>query len=52
MLDEKFLQSLSIEQIDKEIKLRKDLINEMVGWLYPTILRDEICQLVLQRNKL
>lgn len=35
----------SIEEIEKEVKERGELINQMVGQLYPNILYVEICQL-------
>lgn len=31
--------------LEKEIKKRRELLNQMVGWLYPAILADEITQL-------
>ena len=35
-------QDLTDEEIDKEIKIRYDLMSQMVGWLYPSIIGDEI----------
>jgi len=34
--------NLSIDELKIEIELRKTLINQMVGSLYPSILADEI----------
>jgi len=32
----------TIEQVNEQIKLRSELMDQMVGNLYPSILRDEI----------
>lgn len=42
---------LTVDEIDKEIESRHQLISQMVGQLYPSILSDEIGQL-LERKAL
>lgn len=39
------LKSSDIEFLLDQIKLRREMINTMIGWLYPTILKDEICEI-------
>ncbi len=36
---------LNIDEIDEEIRIRDELLDHMVGWLYTSILHDEIRQL-------
>lgn len=38
-------QNMTSEELRKEIKTRNDLINQMVGTLYPGIVADEIAEL-------
>jgi hypothetical protein len=42
---EKAMQLKSKEELKRQIKDREDMIGQMVGWLYPSILRDEITRL-------
>ncbi len=49
MLSEEQLEKMDL---DKEIKDRQDLINQMVGWLYPSILAEEINQLLKKKEEL
>ncbi len=42
MKDRKEWNDLTDEEIDEEIATRRDLMKQMVGWLYPSILSDEI----------
>jgi len=42
MKNKKEFNNLTDEEIDEEIKARKKMINQMVGWLYPSILSGEI----------
>lgn len=37
---------LTVEQIDKEIEERREMMSLMVGWLYPRVLAGEIDELV------
>lgn len=37
--------TLTDSQIEEQIELRQSLIRDMVGWLYPSILTDEIVKL-------
>ena len=37
--------SLTPEEIDEEVEIRFDLMKQMHGWLYPSILQDEIIDL-------
>ena len=39
------INKIKYDQIDEQIEIRKKLINQMVGNLYPQILRDEIDKL-------
>ena len=39
------IQLNSIDEIEEEIKQRRELGKQMVGQLYPSILMDEICKL-------
>lgn len=36
---------LTIEECDIEIEKREKQIMQMVGWLYPSIVRDEIAEI-------
>lgn len=45
LADKKNFKSLNRIQIDEQIELRKDLLKQMVGQLYPAILQDEIVEL-------
>jgi hypothetical protein len=42
----------SVAEIDKQIALREEAIRPMVGWLYPSILRDELQALSELRGQL
>lgn len=37
--------ALTIEEIDTEIQARLNMIPQLVGWLYPSVLEGEICDL-------
>ncbi len=43
---------LTKEQIDEEIALRADMLKQLVGWLYTSIMEDEIYMLRERRNYL
>jgi hypothetical protein len=45
----KLLNDIQYSEIDAEIKERRELIYQMVGWLYPSILKQEIE--ILQERK-
>jgi hypothetical protein len=45
-------QLIAVESLDNEINQRHELINNMVGTLYPNILRDEIYRIIQQREKI
>ena len=42
LLDKKEFDRLTKEQVIEQIEMRNNLLKEMVGWLYPSILQDEI----------
>lgn len=48
MLSLEEARKLNPEGILKEIKERNDLMHQMLGWLYPSILQQEIEQLYNQ----
>lgn len=39
------LQLTSLIELNKEIKIRKELLNQMVGQLYPPVIRGELIDL-------
>lgn len=41
-----------IQALDQQIKIRKELISQMVGELYPRALREEIIKLANYRDQL
>lgn len=41
---------LTPEEIDREVRERRALIGRMVGWLYPSVLQDEIEELLRLRE--
>ena len=43
---------LTPEQIDEEIALRTDMLKQLVGWLYTSIMEDEIYMLRERKNYL
>lgn len=45
LVDKNLFASLTAEECLEQIGLRHKEIEKMVGWLYPSILRDEITQL-------
>jgi hypothetical protein len=47
-----FWPGLKAEQLQEQIAIREAQIQQMVGWLYPSILRDEIRDLYLLKSKL
>jgi hypothetical protein len=47
--DRRTFSSLSLEDIEKEIEVRKKLLAQMVGSLYPSLLNDEIAELEKHR---
>ena len=44
-------EHLSVEELDKEIECRHELISKMVGTLYPSILYDEISEIRRRRDE-
>jgi len=54
MISKEQLDKMDTPTLEKEIKSRRELMDQMVGWLYPAILRDEIIQLSerLQQSEL
>ena len=42
MRNKEEFNNLIDEEIDEEIKARREMINQLVGWLYPSILNGEI----------
>jgi len=49
MRDRGTFGSLSFEDLEEEINIRKKLLTQMVGSLYPSIIRDDIIILEEQR---
>lgn len=49
MLPEDQVANMTLDQVNKEIENRYELMNQMTGWLYPSILSDEINQLLKRR---
>lgn len=45
MISKEELDKMDKPTLEKEIKSRQELMKQMVGWLYPKILADEIIQL-------
>lgn len=45
MISKEELEKMDKPTLEKEIKSRWEMMDQMVGWLYPTILADEITQL-------
>lgn len=45
LIDRDKFNTLSDIEINQQIELRKNLIQQMVGWLYPSILQGEIYSL-------
>lgn len=45
-------EKLTLSQIEWQIELRRKQMGSMVGWLYPSILRDEITTLNELRHRL
>lgn len=52
MITKEKLEQLTVEEIDKEIESRRQLVQQMVGTLYPSILNDEIEQLLSRKAAL
>jgi hypothetical protein len=52
MIPENELESMDLETVNVEIERRYELLNQMVGWLYPSIVNDEIKQLLKRKGKL
>ena len=50
-LDEQELKTMTEAQIIEAIRNKKALLGQMVGSLYPSIVRDEIRQLHIQLSK-
>lgn len=46
------LRDTSIESTENEIKIRQNLIEQMVGTIYPSILNDEITMLNVKLTQL
>lgn len=44
------IRKVNYNHIDEQIQVREDLINEMVGSLYPAVLRGEIEKLRRMKN--
>lgn len=49
MKDRTEFSTLTMAQVDEEIRLRRKMIDELVGWLYKSILSDDID--ILRRRK-
>ena len=45
MISKEELEKMDKSTLENEIKKRRELLNQMVGWLYPAIITDEIIQL-------
>jgi hypothetical protein len=52
MVIEECIKLTSVEDLDKQIDLRRNLIRQMVGTLYPSILFSEIDQLSTKAARL
>lgn len=52
MIPQVTLSKMDLETVEKEIKSRQELLEVMVGWLYPSILRSELEQLYEKRDEL
>ncbi len=52
MIRDTDLRKMDLKTIDEEIKSRETLLEQMVGTLYPNILRDEIAQLLCKKHDL
>ena len=46
------LQSTSLVEVEEEIMTRYSLKSQMVGWLYPLILQDEIERLIVLKQEI
>jgi hypothetical protein len=49
---EEALKLTDVDLVYEQIEIRRDLMSQMVGTLYPSILQDEIIQLTKLFNKL
>lgn len=47
-----FWQGMDLKQVEEQIEIRHAMKQQMVGWLYPSILDDEIRDLYLMKAKL
>ena len=52
MIPKEKLDKMDLPTIEEEINSRQELLKQMVGTLYPSILEDEIIQLVERRAEL
>lgn len=52
MISEKELAAMDLDTVNKQIEMRHELLNQMVGSLYPSIVEEEIQQLLVRRNDL
>lgn len=49
MIQQSELDKMDLPAVERAIKERQELIQQMVGQLYPAILRDEVLQLFERR---
>lgn len=47
-----FWKGLTLEQVEEQIEFRRVQMAQMVGWLYPSILGDEIHDLTMLKVQL
>lgn len=52
MIPQEELSKMDLPTIEKEVGKRRELIKQMVGTLYPSIVADEIAQLCERRAEL
>jgi hypothetical protein len=52
MINKEELDKMDMPTLEKEMKSRRALREQMVGWLYPSILTDEIAQLAERHAEL
>ena len=48
----KGLGEMNLETVEGEIAIRKDLLTQMVGSLYPSIIVDELSRLYVRQKEL
>jgi hypothetical protein len=52
MLPKEQFEKMSKEELEEQIKVRRELLGQMVGWLYTSVLNDEIEELQKRRQTL